>query len=108
MFKLLMIMLLVAAAFVTGAWYNERSTTNTVSRAVHQAKNRVEAIRQDLVARSRNHSCDHQQCTVNDCTREQMMREFQHVLQLIRQDMQHKQVAVSTARHDNKHNDNND
>lgn len=106
MFKLLMILLLVAAAFVTGAWYNERSTTNTVSRAVHQAKNRVEAIRQDLVARSRNRASDHEQCTVNDPTRAQMMREFQHVLQLIRQDMQHKQVAVSGERHDNKHNDN--
>jgi hypothetical protein len=101
MFKIMMIMLLMIAAFVTGAWYNERASTDPVSRAVHQAADRVETVRQDLVARQRN-------LESRDENRQHMMDLFEQVLELIKQDMQHKQVANSVERHDNKHNDNND
>lgn len=101
MFKMMMIMLLMIAAFVTGAWYNERASTDPVSRAVHQAADRVETVRQDLVARQRN-------LESRDENRQRMMDMFEQVLELIKQDMQHKQVANSVERHDNKHNDNND
>ena len=98
---MMMIMLLMIAAFVTGAWYNERASTDPVSRAVHQAADRVETVRQDLVARQRN-------LESRDENRQRMMDMFEQVLELIKQDMQHKQVANSVERHDNKHNDNND
>ena len=63
MFKLIIQLLLVGAAFVTGVWYNESAHANRVSRAVHQAADRVETIRQDLVARARHMSCDHEPVT---------------------------------------------
>ena len=93
MFKIIMIMLLMLAAFVTGAWYNERASTDPVSRAVHQAADRVETIRQDLVARQRN-------LESRDAHRQRMMELADRVL-----DMMEKQVANSVERHDNIHND---
>lgn len=92
----MMIMLLMIAAFVTGAWYNERASTDPVSRAVHQAADRVETVRQDLVARQRN-------LESRDEYRQRMINLADRVL-----DMMEKQVANSVERHDNKHNDNND
>ena len=98
MFKTLMILLLVGAAFITGAWYNERHSTDPVSRAMHQAADRVETIRQDLVARQRH-------LQSRDAHRERMMHRFEQVLELIEQDMQNKQVACSVEPHDNNNND---
>ena len=89
----MMIMLLMIAAFVTGSWYNERASTDPVSRAVHQAAHRVETIRQDLVARQRN-------LESRDAHRQRMINLADRVL-----DMMEKQVANSVERHDNIHND---
>lgn len=93
MFKLFMILLLVGAAFVTGVWYNERASANPVSRAVHQAADRVETVRQDLVARQRN-------LESRDEHRQRMMDLMHHMIT-----MMEKQVADSVEPHDNIHND---
>lgn len=86
-------MLLMLAAFVTGAWHNERASTDPVSRAVHQAADRVETVRQDLVARQRN-------LESRDEHRQRMNRLMDRVLS-----MMEKQVANSVEQHDNIHND---
>lgn len=93
MFKLFMILLLVGAAFVAGAWYNERASADPVSRAVHQAADRVETIRQDLVARQRN-------LESRDEHRQRMMQLMDRVVT-----MMEKQVANSVEPHDNINND---
>ena len=98
MMRLLLFMLLLAAAFVTGVWYNEHATTDPVSHAVHQAADRVETIRQDLVARQRHlQSRDaHRERMIDLATRMITMMETQvdRQLQLVETDQQHKKVAV--------------
>jgi len=86
MFKLLMMLLLVGAAFLAGTWYNERTGADPVSHAVHQAADHVQAVQQDLVARQRD-------VESRDAHRQRMIGLFERVLVLIEQDMQHKQVA---------------
>jgi hypothetical protein len=101
MFKMMMIMLLMIAAFVAGAWYSERESTDPVSRAVHQAANRVETVRQDLVARQRN-------LESRDEHRQRMMQLAERVIQMMeRQVDHHNKVALQQQRHDNTHNEHN-